>query len=57
MSDASEKTLDVIKTVLLLNDSNNIHPSFLTKCIHFIRKTVPHGGTFPPLGHVPVTDD
>lgn len=33
MSDASEKTLDVIKTVLLLNDSNNIHSSFLTKCI------------------------
>ena len=33
MSDTAEKALDVVKTMLLLNDTNSIHPSFLTKCI------------------------
>lgn len=33
MSDTSERTLDVIKTILLLNDTHSIHTSFLTKYI------------------------
>lgn len=33
MSDTAERTLDAIKTMLLLNDTNSIHPSFLTQYI------------------------
>lgn len=33
MSDTPERALDTIKTMRLLNDTNSIHPSFLTKFI------------------------